>query len=90
MGELIYYLMLYVCLFCYSKCFVTFDPNNATFTQKIDCTGRVIKLTENGAELSEKSLKMGSVTMKYYILLTGDEWAPALQAYLLFIYVNAE
>ena len=57
----IYYLMLYVCMHvfvCYKKGSITFDPNNATFTQKIDYTGRV--MTENGAELSEKSLKMGS------------------------------
>ena len=44
-----YYLMfvcMYVCIclfVCYKKGFITFDPNNATFTQKIDdCTGRIM------------------------------------------------
>ena len=39
-----YYLLWYVCvLVCYKKDCVTFDPNDATFTQKIDdSTGWVI------------------------------------------------
>ena len=35
---------MYVCLFvCFKKGSISFDPNNAKFTQKIDdCMGRVI------------------------------------------------
>ena len=38
------YVCVWVCLFvCYKKGSITFDPNNTTFTQKIDdCMGRVI------------------------------------------------
>ena len=46
---------------------ISFNPNNAKLTQKIDeCTGIVIATlysTENSAELTEKSLQMCSVTM---------------------------
>ena len=46
-GGFNYYLMLYLCmcLFVIRKALVTFDPNNAKFTQKIDdCEGWVINL----------------------------------------------
>ena len=60
---------------CYKKSSVTFDPNNAKFTQKIDdCGGWVINFIQpkNGAELAGKNLKMCLVTMKNCILFTGD------------------
>ena len=63
------YVCVFVCLFvCLFACSVTFDPNNATFTQKIDdYMGGVMNCSS-----TEKSLKMCSVAMKNYILFTGD------------------
>ena len=82
MGEFIYLLpnvvcmCVFVCLFvCYKKGFITFDPDNAKFTQKdqwFHGKGNKLYSTEHSAELTEKSFKMCSVAMKNCILFTGD------------------
>ena len=57
---------VFVCLLM--KGSISFDPNNAKFTQKIDkCTRSVITtlyLTKNGKEPTKKSLQICSATMK--------------------------
>ena len=69
--------MLYVCMclfVCYKKGPVTFDPNTATFTQKIDdCMGRVPNFIRPKTALIWNVLCCYEKQHLFYTQLAGPE-----------------